>query len=109
MSIAEDAPFELAVDAAPGQITIRLRGELDLATVPGFAEAVREAEGSGVLRVLIDLRELRFIDSSGVGELLRTADRANRNGHSVELLRSEGPVEQTFRMMGVADMLPRAA
>ena len=54
MSIAEDLPFELAVDAAPGMVTIRLRGELDLASLPGFAEAVREAEVSGTPRVLID-------------------------------------------------------
>ena len=109
MSIAEEAPFELSVDAAPGQVTIRVRGELDLSTLPGFAEAVVEAEASGADRVLIDLRELAFIDSSGVGELLRATDRGRRNGHALVFLRTDGAVEQTLRVMGVADLLPRAA
>ena len=109
MSITDDLPFELSVDAIPGQVTIRLRGELDLATLPGFAEAIREAEDSGAPRVLVDLRELQFIDSSGVGELLRAADRSRQNGHVVQLIRNDGPVEQTLKMMGVADLLPRAA
>lgn len=109
MSIAEDLPFELSVDAVPGQVTLRLRGELDLASLPGFTDAVREAESSGATRVLIDLRELRFIDSSGVSELLRATDRGRRNGHALAILRREGPVEQTLKLMGVADLLPRAA
>lgn len=109
MSIAEEAPFELAVDESPDAVTIRVRGELDLATVPGFAEAVREAEDTGVKRLLIDLRELLFIDSSGVGELLRATDRGRTNGHRLGFLRVDGPVEQTLRVMGVSELLPRTA
>ena len=72
--------FSLAVGAGDdGRTTISLGGELDLASADEFAGAVRAALASGP--VLLDLRELTFMDSAGVRALntaLREAAESER-------------------------------
>ena len=56
--------------------TVRLTGELDIATAPALAEAL----SASLLRsrlVVIDLRELGFIDSCGVRTVVKFSDRAH--------------------------------
>lgn len=56
--------------------TLRVVGELDMATVPLFVTAVREAfEANG--SVTLDLAELSFIDSSGLAALAKQATELN--------------------------------
>ena len=87
------------------QINVHLKGELDLATEDAFREALAEAEGSDASLVVIDLRELRFIDFSGVRALLAAVDRAGRNAHRVVFTKGSPAVERTFALAGVT--LPR--
>jgi anti-anti-sigma factor len=59
---------------------LAVAGELDLATADEFAAAVREQLAGN--RVLLDLRELSFMDSSGVrvlDALQRDVERGDRN------------------------------
>lgn len=58
-------------------------GALDIATVPELFARIQEMRRSGFRRVLVDLRELEFIDSTGLRSLLshnaegaRTASRS---------------------------------
>ena len=49
---------------------LRLIGEMDAGTVDVFRNAVAEIEQTGVDRVVLDLGELDFIDSTGLGALV---------------------------------------
>src|SRR4051794_28936756 len=109
MSITEIPPFAAAIEVAPGQVTVRLTGELDLATRPEFDDALDEAVATGAPRITVDMRELAFIDSTGIGTLLRAVDAGRSNGHVVQFLRTDGPVDRTLNVAGVAAMLPLAA
>jgi len=88
---------------------VRLRGELDLSTRPDLLSAVESAEQTGLPVVEVDLRELTFIDSTGIGTLLAVTDRGRRQGHRVEFVVAGGPVDRALRISGVANLLPRAA
>src|SRR5881397_2465567 len=55
---------------------VEVSGELDIASTPGFERAVEDALRAGPERVMIDLREVTFIDSSGIHALLRVRRRA---------------------------------
>ena len=87
------------------QINLHLKGELDLATQDDFLAALAEAEASDASLVVIDLRELRFIDFSGVRALMSAVDRAHANRHSVVFTEGSAAVERTFKLAGVK--LPR--
>jgi anti-sigma B factor antagonist len=109
MSISEISPFAAALEVAPGQVTVRLTGELDLATRPEFDEALDEAVATGAPQITVDMRELAFIDSTGISTLLRAVDAGRHNGHVVQFLRKDGPVARTLKIAGVSGMLPLAA
>jgi len=65
----QSAVFEIEVDDAGAVVVLRLRGELDLAQVPAVESALeRHARGRPAL--VVDLRELEFMDSSGLRILL---------------------------------------
>nr|WP_206314810.1 STAS domain-containing protein [Streptomyces coryli] len=51
---------------------MRVSGELDMATCPQVRQAVHEAVADGRHSVVLDLSEVRFCDSSGVGVLIAT-------------------------------------
>ena len=58
-------------------------GELDLATAPALEDALGRAFDGGSGRVVLDLRELEFIDSSGLRTLLTARRRAEEAGRAV--------------------------
>ena len=73
-----------------GAIRIALRGELDLAHAYTFDEELRRVEEARPSCVVLDLRELRFLDSCGLARLLAARRRARKAGHRLLLVR--GPL-----------------
>jgi anti-anti-sigma factor len=92
---------------ATGQIgdflVLSVTGELDMATAPELEEAVERAQGGSA--IIIDLRDLTFIDSSGIRALLHVY-AAGQNGHStVSFIRGQSTVQQTLQIAGVEELL----
>ena len=82
------------------------RGELDLATAPELERAVFAAlEGEG--RVVIDLRDLEFMDSSGVRVLIAAHAKAGVGGERLTLVRPPpgGAVDRILEIAGVEQAL----
>lgn len=79
--------------------TLRLVGELDMATVPLFVSAVREAyEANG--SVTLDLAELSFIDSSGLAALAKQATELN-DGGPLSLINVPAFTRRLFEIVGL--------
>jgi stage II sporulation protein AA (anti-sigma F factor antagonist) len=73
------APGALFVETsrADGQATLRVAGELDLVSGEALDLAIRDAEESDAARIVVDLRELSFIDSTGLSVLLAARRRSS--------------------------------
>ncbi|HEX5938073.1 MAG TPA: STAS domain-containing protein [Actinomycetota bacterium] len=69
------------IDARNGVTSIALSGELDMATVPVLKDQLAASEQNGTKEIVLDLRDLRFIDSSGLHEIVRAYRRSETNGH----------------------------
>ncbi|MDQ7810842.1 SpoIIE family protein phosphatase [Amycolatopsis sp. A133] len=69
------APANVSVDATvPGQLTVRLTGDLDLSTVGQVGPAtLAEVRATQSRSVLVDLTEVRYLSSCGIALLLDTA------------------------------------
>ncbi|MFL5847154.1 MAG: STAS domain-containing protein [Solirubrobacteraceae bacterium] len=104
-----ESPFNAHLEIEAEQVTVCLSGELDLATRPSLMTALDEAVSTGTPTVVVDMRGLSFIDSTGISALLRATHEGTQNGHQVQFLRSDGPVERTLRTAGVHALLPLAA
>lgn len=87
---------------------ISLRGELDLANV-GTAETALEASlAENAARVVVDMRELEFIDSTGIA-LLVAALGNNEDEERVRFIPSSAPaVARVLDLTGLSERLPLA-
>jgi anti-sigma B factor antagonist len=93
---------ELIRDDGPPRLV--LTGELDLATVPLLEQAIPTALGPGDVLV-IDLRTLEFIDSSGIHVLMRLDDAARRDGWALTLVRGGRDVQRVLDLCHVGDRI----
>jgi RND superfamily putative drug exporter len=97
----EVQPLRVAVSRADGRTVVRVAGELDLATAQQLRDALSAVEDDEQTLVL-DLRELEFLDSIGIGELLAAHRRAHAAGRHLVLLKSAStPIAQVLATTGV--------
>jgi anti-sigma B factor antagonist len=99
---AEPPPFSVEHEEREGRLYVVPRGELDLASAPELEELLVGPLASGS-HVVLDLRELEFMDSSGVRTLVTahgTAERANGT-LSIVWAASGGPVDRVIEVSGL--------
>ena len=65
---------------ADGECSLRVRGEIDLANPARLRELLDEAIDGGATRIVVDCRELEFLDSSGIGVLAAARKRLGPDG-----------------------------
>ena len=69
-----------------GHAVIALRGELDLFTAPRFHEVLLESIEHGARRVIVDLSDVSFIDSTALGVLIGAAKRLHAAGGTLDVV-----------------------
>lgn len=65
-------------------------GELDIARVGDFRAALRDVEREGAGAVVVDLSEVSFIDSSGLGALVELHNRLRRSARRLRVVAPRG-------------------
>jgi anti-anti-sigma factor len=97
-------PEEFSISAADrdGRAHLTLRGELDLATAPELEQLVNERIDASQ-EVVIDLRGLDFMDSSGIRVLVAAHARAGRAGARLFIVRPE-PGSAVAKILEVAGL-----
>ncbi|MEV2250980.1 STAS domain-containing protein [Streptomyces sp. NPDC050147] len=64
--------LQVAVDEQDGWAVLRVSGEMDLVTSPVVRQRVHDAVADGRHSLVLDLSDVLFCDSSGVGVLIAT-------------------------------------
>ena len=95
--------FTVNVYRDRGAVVVAPRGELDLATVDQLRERLAEHESATVL--VLDLRGLTFMDSSGVALVLEHQRRAEADGGDFRLVSGYGEVQRLFEVTGLVRRL----
>ena len=85
-----------------------LGGDLDMAARFQAEQAVDDLLSEPVEQLVVDLGEVTFVDSTGMGLVLELDDRARSEGFKLRLLRGPAEVQRVFELAGVADVLPFA-
>jgi anti-anti-sigma factor len=78
---------------------VHIAGELDIATTPQLQETLLEPQLQAQL-VVLDLREVAFMDSSGVHAIVNASIRARKVGRRLVLLRGGLDVDRVFTLTG---------
>lgn len=89
--------LSVSIDRVEAFTVVRLDGELDHATAPVLAATVDGQIGTGTGPVVVDLTNLRFIDSSGLGVLLRSHRALSGQHGSLHLA---GPSPRITKLLG---------
>jgi anti-sigma B factor antagonist len=91
--------------AGPDAAVVSLTGELDLSTIPRIEsqlfEQLRSHPG-----VVVDLTQLSFIDSSGIGLLIKAFRAVDDGGKLHTVIAPGSQVERVFRLAGIDRALP---
>jgi anti-sigma B factor antagonist len=77
-------------------IWIALIGELDISEAPAVQEALSQIERSRPPILVLDLRRLSFLDSSGLRLILEADIRAREEGRSLSVVRGPESVHRVF-------------
>ncbi len=81
-----------------------LSGTLDIATSPSLRAALIEAADRGEHEIVVDLSQLEFLDSTGLGALIGAHKRAAEHGGSIRLVALEGQILRLLRITGLLDV-----
>lgn len=84
---------------------LAVAGEIDLFTAPDLKRAASEAIDSGARRIVIDLTDTRFLDSTGLGVLIGIAKRVRPAGGDVAIVNTEATTASTFAITGLDGVL----
>lgn len=97
--IAPD-PCSIAVHPHRRQVIVAPCGDLDLATADRVGCEIGELRAVGFDDIVLDLRDVRFLDSSGLRLLLGQARAARRGGYAFRLVAGPPEVQRLFTMTG---------
>jgi anti-anti-sigma factor len=97
--------FHVEVREEEEATVIALSGELDLASSPELEERLEQVFGSGAQVVILDLRELDFMDSTGLSVLVKAHQTAEAAGRQLCLVKGTPQVQRLLSLTGVADRL----
>jgi anti-anti-sigma factor len=84
---------------------VALEGEIDLAAAPDAERMIAEAEAGKPAQLIIDLREVTFMDSSGLRVLLTAHRRAEEAGRRFAVVRGGEAVHRLLEVTGLTDRL----
>ncbi len=104
-----NSSFAIGVASSPDRsVRVRPEGELDLASSPTLALALRHEITAGH-DVLLDLSGVRFIDSTGLAVILSAVRDAESASGSLRIATAVSPeARHLFRLTAVEDVLPWA-
>jgi anti-anti-sigma factor len=102
--------FEVHTDtSADGTVVVRAAGEVDMTVSPVFEQTLVDAAARHAgKRVVVDLDQLRFLDSSGVHALVKGYHAAAGSGGSLTVRNATGVVARVLHITGVAEALGMA-
>jgi anti-anti-sigma factor len=96
--------FNVKVERVAGMVVVAPSGELDIATVDRLRAAV--AQRSGDESLMLDLRGLCFLDTSGLQLVMEAHRQSVEESWPLRIVRGAREVQRVFDVAGLEDALP---
>ena len=98
-----EAPVR-AVETVNGSVVVRLAGELDLYNAEEIRAALARAIEASPRRVVVDLADVEFVDSTALGVLIEARSKLGRDG--LALAAPQLDTRRTLQVSGLDRHLP---
>jgi anti-sigma B factor antagonist len=89
-------------DGAPGPSVVELNGEIDVYTSPKVKETISDLIDKGHYSLVINLENVRYIDSTGLGVLIGGLKRVREHSGSVNLVCTNPQIKKIFDITGLS-------
>jgi anti-sigma B factor antagonist len=98
-----ETPFEVAEEKGQDGPLLSVRGEIDIMTAPTLLEHLKACIGPEQWHGTVDLREVGFLDSTGLGVLVTTQKRCQDNGGGLRLVINSERILRVFEITGLTE------
>jgi anti-sigma B factor antagonist len=96
--------LDITVEHAGSEMLLKISGELDLSTAPSLRACIDTVDPNVPL-LTIDMGEIRFIDSTGLGLLAGTHHALSSSGRRLEIQSARGHTRKLLEVTGLDQIL----
>lgn len=106
--LAEVSWLDLKIESkeSGGVGVITLDGEVDVYTAPKLKSRLVDLVDEGKYKIIVDLRKVDFMDSSGLGVLVGGLKRVKSHKGTIALVCNQENILKIFRITGLAKVFP---
>jgi anti-sigma B factor antagonist len=98
--------YEIEVERQDGSAVVKVAGEFDLAATEAVDKALMDVEDGTCGLVVLDLRGVTFLDSTGLRTITSADHRARDAGHELRIVRGPEQVQKLLYVTGMDKILP---
>jgi anti-sigma B factor antagonist len=103
-----NAPAEFSIfdiRRADGSVVLTIAGELDIATVPVVRERLSAVTDAGARWLVVDLRDVSFMDSTGLAAFIHAKMRLGDEGRLTLVMEPDSYARLIFEVAGLVGVL----
>lgn len=101
--------FELSVEDRGEVAIVAVRGDLDISTSPGLRNRLVELATGPVSKLVIDLEDIEFLDSTGLGVLVGALKRMRTKDGDLVLICSTPRILKVFEITALTKVFTFAS
>jgi anti-sigma B factor antagonist len=90
---------------AEGFENVAIKGDCDLYSAPDFAKAMLAHVASGATRLRLDLSGVAYLDSTGVGAIIRILQAAKKTGCELRFMGVDGTPRKVLKMSNILTLM----
>jgi len=80
---------------------LAVRGEIDLFTAPELKQVLAESIEAGRIRIIVDLTDTTFLDSTALGVLIGAVKRLRSRDGALAIVNVDENISKTFEITGL--------
>jgi anti-sigma B factor antagonist len=107
--VTHDAAIELRVSDPGGIPVLSVKGEIDVASSPRFSASLWDLLGAESDTLIVDLSEVSFIDSTGLGALIEAEKHSGAAGKNLRLVVTAPHIRRLLELTGLDEILSLVA
>ena len=96
----------LATRRESGCAVVEVAGEVDVYSAPALEDCISRAIDDGGADLIVDMSRVEFLDSTGLGVLVKALKRTRESGGSLRLVATDERVIKVFRITGLDAVIP---
>jgi anti-sigma B factor antagonist len=99
--MTSDAEFKVTMSEESAAPVLEARGEIDVASAPGFHASLFDLIGQEPDMVIVDMSGVTFIDSTGLGVLVAAEKQMRDGGHQLRLVVTQPQITRLLELTGL--------